>query len=116
MPTLGAFQRVKRIEFSWEDTDEKLSLDILPDKFTGEALGMMQQTLEDDSTPELEQHRFLCKFLGELIKVWDLTDDDGTPIPHDGDTIFKMLPVTLVMALLDTVKKEMQVNPPTPES
>lgn len=119
MVKLSSFQRIKNIEFKWPDSEETLNLVVHPDELTGHNLETLEyaiKTAADSDAEAVAQHRFLCEFLSSIVYSWDLTDDDGKAIDTKPETIFQLIPVTLVSALLETIQRNMKVDPLKPES
>jgi hypothetical protein len=115
MAKLSKLQRTKHIAFQWPDSDEVLNMVVLPDRFTGHNLEVMQNAINGRDEDSIVQHRFLCEFLCIVVDSWDLEDDSGIAIPINKETVFELLPITLVAALLSSIQKELRVNPQTPE-
>lgn len=117
MAKLSGLKRTKTVVFSWEDSEESLTLKVRPDDMTGSELTRLRE--EVDSVPESNeslQHRFLCDFLASIIVEWDLVDEDDKPIPITGDSLYDSLPVSLVGALLVSIQEAMMVDPTKGES
>lgn len=116
MPKLSDFKRIKHVEFKWPDTEETLNLWIKPDEFTGAKLGALESRTDEAEKGDSGSQLFLCAFLSEMLDRWDLEDEYGNTIPTTPEGLYENLPITLTSALLDSVRKAINPDPPKPES
>lgn len=69
-----------------------------------ERVQALQDTKDDETT---EQH-LVVTLVKMMITRWDLTDDDGTPLPIDEATLRK-LPMALLNELITTIQEGVSV-------
>ena len=114
MVKLKSLSRVVPIHIKWND-DETLNLKVLPDRFTGAQLEAMTNAIKESDSEDVEQFRYMCKFMADLVQEWDLTDDDDKILEITPELIFNELPVTVVERLLREIQNALKVDPPKPE-
>ena len=86
-----------------------------PGRITGEALleaGRLAASVakSGDPTAEALSMAAVFTFLADAMEAWDLTDDEGTPIPVTADTL-AALPLTFTLWLMGAVQEAMAADP-----
>ena len=107
MPTLSAIQKsaaTKDVAIDFGD-DNILNLTLDSSKFT---VGFLKriQALDESDLPAFADMFF------SLVTGWDLTDDDGTPLPLDQSTI-ESLRIETFVAIVKRINESQNPNPET---
>lgn len=78
---------------------EKFRIHYDPADLTNEWVARLDERDKEDE--EVER-----SFVEDVVRGWDVTDDDGAPVPLDKATIDK-LPLDVLTAIMDAVREDL---------
>jgi hypothetical protein len=107
MPKVSSYtSKTRRLVIPFEeDDDEPLTVVYRPRGLKTETLTQLQAA---KATEQFDQ--LVCVQIIALVESWDLTDEDGTPVPITPESL-AAIPVTLLSHVFDKINEDIRPNP-----